>query len=77
MAGSIAGSGTGRATRTLNYQISRVKGEPTRRRPAMLEVTSTIRIPLDEFAWSFARSGGPGGRTHYKGHYDDDHGSMS
>jgi ribosome-associated protein len=29
----------------------------------MLEVTNGIRIPLDEFAWSFARSGGPGGQN--------------
>jgi ribosome-associated protein len=29
----------------------------------MLEVTSAIRIPLDEFEWSFARSGGPGGQN--------------
>src|SRR5262249_29158018 len=29
----------------------------------MLEVTKAIRIPLDEFAWSFARSGGPGGQN--------------
>ncbi|MBO0698565.1 MAG: aminoacyl-tRNA hydrolase [Zavarzinella sp.] len=29
----------------------------------MLEVTSTVRIPLDEFEWSFARSGGPGGQN--------------
>ena len=29
----------------------------------MLEVTPTIRIPLDEFEWSFARSGGPGGQN--------------
>jgi ribosome-associated protein len=29
----------------------------------MLEVNSTIRIPLDEFEWSFARSGGPGGQN--------------
>jgi ribosome-associated protein len=29
----------------------------------MLEVTSAIRIPLDEFTWSFARSGGPGGQN--------------
>lgn len=29
----------------------------------MLEVTPTIQIPLDEFAWSFARSGGPGGQN--------------
>jgi ribosome-associated protein len=29
----------------------------------MLEVTATIRIPLDEFSWSFARSGGPGGQN--------------
>jgi len=29
----------------------------------MLEVTSHIRIPLDEFEWSFARSGGPGGQN--------------
>jgi len=29
----------------------------------MLEVTNVIRIPLDEFEWSFARSGGPGGQN--------------
>ena len=29
----------------------------------MLEVTNGIRIPLDEFEWSFARSGGPGGQN--------------
>jgi ribosome-associated protein len=29
----------------------------------MLEVTDAIRIPLDEFEWSFARSGGPGGQN--------------
>jgi ribosome-associated protein len=29
----------------------------------MLEVNATIRIPLTEFAWSFARSGGPGGQN--------------
>jgi ribosome-associated protein len=29
----------------------------------MLEVTPYIRIPLDEFEWSFARSGGPGGQN--------------
>jgi ribosome-associated protein len=29
----------------------------------MLEVTHAIRIPLDEFEWSFARSGGPGGQN--------------
>lgn len=29
----------------------------------MLEVTTTIQIPLDEFVWSFARSGGPGGQN--------------
>jgi ribosome-associated protein len=29
----------------------------------MLEVTPAIRIPLEEFAWSFARSGGPGGQN--------------
>lgn len=29
----------------------------------MLEVTTAIRIPLDEFEWSFARSGGPGGQN--------------
>jgi ribosome-associated protein len=29
----------------------------------MLEVTPAIRIPLDEFSWSFARSGGPGGQN--------------
>ena len=29
----------------------------------MLEVTATIRIPLAEFTWSYARSGGPGGQN--------------
>lgn len=29
----------------------------------MLEVTASIQIPLEEFAWSFARSGGPGGQN--------------
>lgn len=29
----------------------------------MLEVTPFIRIPLEEFEWSFARSGGPGGQN--------------
>ena len=29
----------------------------------MLEVTNGIRVPLDEFEWSFARSGGPGGQN--------------
>lgn len=29
----------------------------------MLEVTPTIRIPFDEFEWTFARSGGPGGQN--------------
>jgi len=29
----------------------------------MLEINSTLRIPLDEFEWSFARSGGPGGQN--------------
>ena len=29
----------------------------------MLEVTNGIRIPLAEFEWSFARSGGPGGQN--------------
>jgi ribosome-associated protein len=29
----------------------------------MLEVTANIRIPLEEFSWSFARSGGPGGQN--------------
>jgi ribosome-associated protein len=29
----------------------------------MLEVTPAVRIPLDEFEWSFARSGGPGGQN--------------
>lgn len=29
----------------------------------MLEVTAAIRIPFDEFEWSFARSGGPGGQN--------------
>lgn len=29
----------------------------------MLEVDETIRIPSEEFAWSYARSGGPGGQN--------------
>lgn len=29
----------------------------------MLEVNAAIRIPLEEFAWSYARSGGPGGQN--------------
>lgn len=29
----------------------------------MLVVTATIRIPLVEFDWSYARSGGPGGQN--------------
>ncbi|HEV3237720.1 MAG TPA: alternative ribosome rescue aminoacyl-tRNA hydrolase ArfB [Gemmataceae bacterium] len=29
----------------------------------MLEVNSEIRIPEEEFHWSFARSGGPGGQN--------------
>jgi ribosome-associated protein len=29
----------------------------------MLDVTPTIQVPLDEFEWSFARSGGPGGQN--------------
>ncbi len=29
----------------------------------MLEVTPEIRIPDDEFQWSYARSGGPGGQN--------------
>lgn len=28
-----------------------------------LAVTSNIQIPLDEFEWTFARSGGPGGQN--------------
>jgi ribosome-associated protein len=30
---------------------------------SMLEVTERIRIPDDEFTWTFARSGGPGGQN--------------
>ena len=29
----------------------------------MLEVTDLIRIPEEEFEWSYARSGGPGGQN--------------
>lgn len=29
----------------------------------MLEVDDTIRIPSEELAWSYARSGGPGGQN--------------
>jgi ribosome-associated protein len=29
----------------------------------MLDVNESIRIPEDEFEWSFARSGGPGGQN--------------
>jgi ribosome-associated protein len=29
----------------------------------MLEITPTIQIPLEEFSWTYARSGGPGGQN--------------
>ena len=29
----------------------------------MIEVTPTMRIPLEEIEWSYARSGGPGGQN--------------
>jgi ribosome-associated protein len=29
----------------------------------MLEITPTLQIPDDEFTWTFARSGGPGGQN--------------
>jgi ribosome-associated protein len=29
----------------------------------MLEVTPTLKVPLAEFEWSYARSGGPGGQN--------------
>lgn len=29
----------------------------------MFEVDAAIQIPLEEFAWSYARSGGPGGQN--------------
>jgi ribosome-associated protein len=29
----------------------------------MLEITGQVRIPEDEFEWSFVRSGGPGGQN--------------
>jgi ribosome-associated protein len=29
----------------------------------MLEITPLLQIPLSEFTWSFARSGGPGGQN--------------
>jgi ribosome-associated protein len=29
----------------------------------MFEVDESIQIPLDEFTWSYARSGGPGGQN--------------
>lgn len=28
-----------------------------------LKITRSVRIPLDEFAWAFSRSGGPGGQN--------------
>jgi ribosome-associated protein len=31
--------------------------------PSMLEVNAFIRIPDEEFQWSYARSGGPGGQN--------------
>jgi len=29
----------------------------------MLEITPHLRVPLEEFEWSYARSGGPGGQN--------------
>lgn len=29
----------------------------------MLEVTDTVRVPLAEFDWTYARAGGPGGQN--------------
>jgi ribosome-associated protein len=29
----------------------------------MLEITETIRVPEEEFEWSYVRSGGPGGQN--------------
>ena len=29
----------------------------------MFEITATIQIPLEEFQWTYARSGGPGGQN--------------
>ena len=34
----------------------------------MLQVNDQIAIPLDEFRWEFARSGGPGGQNVNKFH---------
>jgi ribosome-associated protein len=31
--------------------------------PAMLDINDRIRIPEEEFSWSFVRSGGPGGQN--------------
>jgi ribosome-associated protein len=31
--------------------------------PAMLEISDRLRIPDEEFSWSFVRSGGPGGQN--------------
>src|SRR5579883_890896 len=33
------------------------------REPAMLEINDRLRIPEDEFTWTFVRSGGPGGQN--------------
>jgi ribosome-associated protein len=50
---------------TLNYEGYGVKGDTPAayRERIMLDVTPAIQIPLDEFEWSFARSGGPGGQN--------------
>src|SRR5215472_8451679 len=31
--------------------------------PTMLEISDRLRIPEDEFSWTFVRSGGPGGQN--------------
>jgi ribosome-associated protein len=33
------------------------------KRPIMLDINERIRIPEEEFSWSFVRSGGPGGQN--------------
>ncbi len=34
-----------------------------RKRAAMLEISDPVRIPDEEFSWSFVRAGGPGGQN--------------
>ena len=51
----------------LFVAVSRILRYGTSAKPqaanTMFEITPTLAIPDDEFTWSFARSGGPGGQN--------------